>query len=98
MSCIHQILFPILSPVRSNSTPQNPKVAHLTAQLRAPSAPSGRSDSDTDALDDDELFAELEAEIENDGGLLREQGLKELQREYGKLLPLLLLAHNLTNI
>ena len=29
------------------------------------------------------MFAELEAEIENDDGPLREQGLKELQREYG---------------
>jgi hypothetical protein len=32
--------------------------------------------------DEDELFAELEAEIENDDGPSREQGLKELQREY----------------
>jgi hypothetical protein len=87
--CIHSILISIL--FRSNSTPQNAKVAHLTAQLRAPSAsiaPSGRAGPDTDALDDDELFAELEAEIEDEDGPLREQGLKELQREYGKLLPL----------
>jgi hypothetical protein len=79
--CIHPTLIPIL--FCSNSTPQNAKVAHLTAQLRA----SSRSDPDTDALDDDELFAELEAEIEDEDGPLREQGLKELQREYGKLLP-----------
>lgn len=70
----------------SSSRPQNAKVAKLTSQLIASS--SRRSDSDTDALDDDELFAELEAEIENDDGPLREQGLKELRREYGK--PLLL--------
>jgi hypothetical protein len=61
---------------------QNPKVANLTSQFLASSSAHGRSDPDTDALDDDELFAELEAEIEDDDGPLREQGLKELQREY----------------
>jgi hypothetical protein len=40
-----------------------------------------RSDPDSDALDEEELFAELEAEIENNDGPLREQGLKELHRE-----------------
>jgi hypothetical protein len=39
------------------------------------------SRSDPDSPDEEELFAELEAEIENDDGPLREQGLKELQRE-----------------
>jgi hypothetical protein len=82
-----------LFPFLSNSNPQNAKLAHLTAQLRATStskAPSGRSDPDTDALDEDELFAELEAEIDDEDGPIREQGLKELQREYGRplLLPL----------
>jgi hypothetical protein len=67
----------------SSYRPQNPKVAHLTSQLLASSSASGRSDPDPDALDEEELFAELEAEIENDDGPLREQGLKELQREYG---------------
>ena len=42
------------------------------------------SGADADIPDEDELFAELEAEIENDDGPLREQGLKEIQREYGK--------------
>jgi hypothetical protein len=64
-----------------SSRPQNPKVAHLTSQLLASSSTSSRSDPDPDALDEDDLFAELEAEIENDDGPLREQGLKELQRE-----------------
>jgi hypothetical protein len=67
----------------ASSRPQNPKVAHLTSQLLASSSTSSRSDPDPDALDEDDLFAELEAEIENDDGPLREQGLKELQREYG---------------
>jgi hypothetical protein len=41
-----------------------------------------RSNTDSETLDEDELFAELEAEIEDDSnGFLREQGLKELQRE-----------------
>jgi hypothetical protein len=67
-----------------SSRSQNPKVAHLTSQLLASSSTSSRSDPDLDALDEEELFAELEAEIENDDGPLREQGLKELQREYGR--------------
>jgi hypothetical protein len=57
---------------------QNAKVAHLTSQLLASSSTSTpRLDED-----EDELFAELEAEIENEDGTSREQGLKELQREY----------------
>jgi hypothetical protein len=62
---------------------QNAKIAHLTSQLLASSSAPRRSDTDPDAPDEDDLFAELEAEIENDDGPLREQGLKELQREYG---------------
>jgi len=69
----------------TSSRPQNLKVAHLTSQLLASSSTSGRSDPDPDALDEDDLFAELEAEIENDDGPLREQGLKELQREMERL-------------
>jgi len=74
----------------------------LTSQLIASSssyiAASRRSDSDNDALDDDELFAELEAEIEDDDGPLREQGLKELQREYGKTITTYYCpTHDLTN-
>ncbi|KAH9977928.1 thioredoxin-like protein [Lactifluus volemus] len=66
---------------------QNAKVAHLTSQLVASSstAPVSRSDLDSDALDEEELFAELEAEIENDDGPLREQGLKELRREMERM-------------
>ena len=70
-------------------TPPKPKgcPSHLSAPrvfIEASSSTSTRSDPDPDALDEDELFAELEAEIENDDGPLREQGLKELQREYGR--------------
>jgi hypothetical protein len=72
-----------------SSRPQNPKVAHLTSQLLASSSASSRSDPDPDAFDEEELFAELEAEIENDDGPLREQGLKELQHEYEALFYLL---------
>ena len=67
-----------------DSLSQNAKVAHLTSQLIASSsASSSRLDQD----DEDELFAELQAEIENDDGPLREQGLKELQHEYSDLCP-----------
>ncbi|KAH9006960.1 thioredoxin-like protein [Lactarius hatsudake] len=62
---------------------QNAKIAHLTSQLIASSTSSSRLDKDTP--DEDELFAELEAEIENDDGPLREQGLKELQREMERM-------------
>ncbi|THH14882.1 hypothetical protein EW146_g5512 [Bondarzewia mesenterica] len=64
--------------------PRNSKVTILTAQLTAPSKPStsrSRSDPDQEELDDDELFAQLEAEIENDDEKSREYGLKELHRE-----------------
>ncbi|KAI9448171.1 thioredoxin-like protein [Lactarius indigo] len=63
---------------------QNAKIAHLTSQLIASSSASS-SRLDQDASDEDELFAELEAEIENDDGPLREQGLKELQREMERM-------------
>ncbi|KAN0131441.1 Thioredoxin-like fold [Lactarius tabidus] len=60
---------------------QNAKIAHLTSQLIASSSTSTpRLDED-----EDELFAELEAEIENDDGPSREQGLKELQREMERM-------------
>jgi len=62
--------------------PQNAKIAHLTSQLIASSsASSSRLDQD----EEDELFAELEAEIENDDGSHREQGLKELQHEMERM-------------
>jgi hypothetical protein len=46
------------------------------------SSAHGRSDPDPDALDEVELFAKLEEEIENDDGPLREQGLKEVSKNY----------------
>ncbi|TFY67793.1 hypothetical protein EVG20_g3811 [Dentipellis fragilis] len=61
--------------------PRNSKVSILSAQLTAPGASSSQSRSDPDELDDEALFAELEAEIENDDGPFREHGIKELQRE-----------------
>lgn len=42
---------------------------------------SSSSRADPDALDDEALFAELEAELENEGETERERGIKELQRE-----------------
>lgn len=53
----------------------NPKVTSLAAQLIE------REDIDDDN-DDEALFAELEAEIENDSNsMMREQGLQVLRRE-----------------
>ncbi|KAK7695929.1 hypothetical protein QCA50_000568 [Cerrena zonata] len=58
----------------------NPKVHELTSRLTDPR--SARSDPD----DDEELFAQLEAEIENDdSAALRERGLGELKQEMEKL-------------
>ncbi|GBE79667.1 GTPase inhibitor [Sparassis latifolia] len=65
----------------------NPKVAALTARLTQP-IPSGSNRHDDDRSDDDEeeLFAQLEAEIENDSNVgLREQGMDRLKREMEKL-------------
>ncbi|KAI0322477.1 thioredoxin-like protein [Amylostereum chailletii] len=69
-----------MSDIDVYSGPRNPKVALLTSQLISGPSPS-TSRSDPDDLDEEALFAELEAEIENDHGIAREQGIKELQRE-----------------
>lgn len=54
----------------------NAKVNELTSRLTDPYA----SKSDPD--EDEELFAQLEAELENDdNATLRERGIQELQRE-----------------
>ena len=52
----------------------------LTSQIVAgPSKSSSRSDPDD--IDEDAIFAELEAEIEEGDEEAREHGIKELQRE-----------------
>ena len=56
----------------------NSKVNELTNRLTDPYA--SRSDPD----EDEELFAQLEAEIENDdNAALRERGIEELKQEWG---------------
>ncbi|KAI0068785.1 thioredoxin-like protein [Artomyces pyxidatus] len=57
----------------------NPKIAILTKELLAQTPSTSRSDPDE--RDEEDIFAELEAELENDDGPLRDHGLKELQRE-----------------
>ncbi|TFY82210.1 hypothetical protein EWM64_g1804 [Hericium alpestre] len=58
------------------------KITSLTAQLTAPASSKSKSRSDPDdELDEEALFAELEAEIENEDGHYREQGIKQLQFE-----------------
>jgi hypothetical protein len=61
----------------------NPKIASLAARLIEPNDPQRRKHNKHDNDDDDEaLFAELEAEIENDSSsAMREQGLEVLKRE-----------------
>jgi len=64
----------------------NPKVHELSARLTDPIQSSTRFDSRSDPDDDDELFAQLEAEIENDDNAsLREHGMEELRREMERL-------------
>ncbi|KAI9063324.1 GTPase inhibitor [Trametes sanguinea] len=59
------------------------KVASLMARLNEPGTSSAHSG---DALDDDEIFAELEAEIENDSSAaFREHGMEQLKREMDQL-------------
>jgi hypothetical protein len=64
---------------------RNPKITSLAARLVQPndSRRNKRDNTDDDDDDDDEaLFAELEAEIENDSSsAMREQGLEILRRE-----------------
>ncbi|EIM88308.1 thioredoxin-like protein [Stereum hirsutum FP-91666 SS1] len=61
--------------------PRNPKVELLSAQLLNSAASTSEPRSDPDALGEEDIFAELEAEIENDDAWVREQGIKELRRE-----------------
>ncbi|KIK68008.1 hypothetical protein GYMLUDRAFT_803974 [Collybiopsis luxurians FD-317 M1] len=59
----------------------NSNIASLAARLVEPNHPDRHSHSE-DLEDDDALFAELEAEIENDdNATMREQGLEILRRE-----------------
>lgn len=57
----------------------NAKVNNLTTRLTDPYASNIRSDPEED---DEELFAQLEAEIENDdNAALRERGMDQLKLE-----------------
>lgn len=62
---------------------QNAKIVSLVARLNEPTT-SAASIPRTPAmgLDDDDIFAELEAEIENDSSAtFRERGMEQLKRE-----------------
>ncbi|OBZ70269.1 Thioredoxin domain-containing protein plp1 [Grifola frondosa] len=60
----------------------NAKIAEFTARLTDPNRPSSSTRADDSDLDDEELFAQLEAEIEDDANVeLREQGIARLKRE-----------------
>ena len=63
---------------------RNPKITSLAARLVEPNDPPRHQHDDDDEEEEEEeaLFAELEAEIENDSSsAMREQGLKVLKRE-----------------
>ena len=59
------------------------KINVLTSRITQPSSSSTRrNDDDHSDLDDEELFAQLEEEIENNSNLeLREQGIQRLKAE-----------------
>ncbi|KAI0327105.1 thioredoxin-like protein [Cubamyces sp. BRFM 1775] len=60
---------------------QNAKLASLMNRLNEPSTSTAHSGS-ADAQDDEDIFAELEAEIENDSSAtFREHGMEQLKRE-----------------
>jgi hypothetical protein len=62
----------------------NPKITSLAARLVEPNDSNNlkRNNADDDEDDDEALFAELEAEIEDDSNsAMREQGLEVLRRE-----------------
>jgi hypothetical protein len=61
------------------------KIVKLGTRLVEPNQSSiGRHLEDNEDDDDDAIFAELEAEIENDeNSAMRERGLEAVRREYG---------------
>ena len=61
---------------------QDAKIASLVNRLNEPStSPSSRHGGSAD-MDDDDIFAELEAEIENDSSaVFRERGMDRLKAE-----------------
>ena len=60
---------------------QDAKIASLVNRLNEPSTSSSRHGASAD-MDDDDIFAELEAEIENDSSAaFREHGMERLKRE-----------------
>ncbi|TFY60793.1 hypothetical protein EVJ58_g4918 [Rhodofomes roseus] len=62
------------------------KINTLTSRITQQSSASRRDGDDHSDLDDEELFAQLEDEIENDSNIeLREQGLQRLKAEMERL-------------
>ncbi|EEB90436.1 hypothetical protein MPER_11357 [Moniliophthora perniciosa FA553] len=65
----------------------NPKIASLASRLVEPNQPHRKRRDEEDELDDeDAIFAELEAEIENDdNSAIRERGLAALKQEMDRM-------------
>ena len=75
---ISEYLSPPLSTILTATS--NSKIESLASRLVEPNDPRRNRDEDED--DDEAIFAELEAEIENDGSYsMREQGLDVFKRE-----------------
>ncbi|KAL1946882.1 hypothetical protein VTO73DRAFT_14986 [Trametes versicolor] len=65
-------------------TSQDAKIASFVARLNEPTTSSSHTHADSSKAqeDDDDIFAELEAEIENDSSAaFREQGMDRIKRE-----------------
>ncbi|TBU32845.1 GTPase inhibitor [Dichomitus squalens] len=71
------------------------KVASLVARLNEPStSEAGSSRTPATEIDDDDIFAELEAEIENDSSAaFREHGMEQLKREMEQLQKMKSVGH-----
>ncbi|KAI0832345.1 thioredoxin-like protein [Trametes gibbosa] len=61
---------------------QQAKIASLMSRMNEPSTSSSAHSSSDNTQDDEDIFAELEAEIENDSSAaFREHGMEQLKRE-----------------
>lgn len=69
-----------MSSTSADMSAATSKIHALTTRLTQPNAQKQRSEEED--LDEEDLFAELEAEIENDSSYaVREQGIGQLQIE-----------------
>lgn len=82
-TCAHFSLVPILRHLSNRiMSSTDAKIATLKSHIVQSASSSRPRDDNASDLDDEELFAQLEEELENDSNAeLREHGIKRLQRE-----------------